>query len=223
MVISGVEHLGLFIVAGLLLNLTPGPDVLFVVSQSLRAGRRAGIAAALGVAAGIFVHILAAGLGLSAVLASSATAFTILKWLGVAYLLYVGWTLLGLRTLKNATEKIANYAAATRAEGRIDYKKIALQGFWTNALNPKVALFFLAFVPQFISADASNKALTFVLLGLLFNLNALPVNLGYALLAAWAGTRLQRWHGGIRWFERLAGALFIGFGLKLALTHTPSP
>ena len=85
---SGVEHLGLFIVAGLLLNLTPGPDVLFVVSQSLRAGRRAGMVAALGVAAGIFVHILAAGLGLSAVLASSATAFTVLKWLGVAYLLY---------------------------------------------------------------------------------------------------------------------------------------
>jgi threonine/homoserine/homoserine lactone efflux protein len=101
---SGVEHLGLFIVAGLLLNLTPGPDVLFVVSQSLRAGRRAGMVAALGVAAGIFVHILAAGLGLSAVLASSATAFTVLKWLGVAYLLYVGWTLLGFRFPANATE-----------------------------------------------------------------------------------------------------------------------
>jgi threonine/homoserine/homoserine lactone efflux protein len=220
---SGVEHLGLFIVAGLLLNLTPGPDVLFVVSQSLRAGRRAGMVAALGVAAGIFVHILAAGLGLSAVLASSATAFTVLKWLGVAYLLYVGWTLLGFRFPANATEKIANYTAATRSEGQIDYKKIAWQGFWTNALNPKVALFFLAFVPQFISADAANKPLTFVLLGLLFNLNALPVNLGYALRAAWAGARLQRWRGGIRWFERLAGTLFIGFGLKLALAHSPSP
>ena len=220
---SGVEHLGLFIVAGLLLNLTPGPDVLFVVSQSLRSGRRAGMVAALGVAAGIFVHILAAGLGLSAVLASSATAFTVLKWLGVAYLLYVGWTLLGLRPPENAIENRANYAAATRSESQNDYLKIARQGFWTNALNPKVALFFLAFVPQFISADAANKPLTFVLLGLLFNLNALPVNLGYALLAAWAGKRLQRWRGGIRWFERLAGALFIGFGLKLALAHSPSP
>ena len=220
---SGVEHLGLFILAGLLLNLTPGPDVLFVVSQSLRAGRRAGMVAALGVAAGIFVHILAAGLGLSAVLATSATAFTVLKWLGVAYLLYVGWTLLGLRPTVNATENIANFIAVTRPEGQIDYKKIAWQGFWTNALNPTVALFFLAFVPQFISADAANKPLTFVLLGLLFNLNALPVNLGYALLAAWAGARLQRWRGGIRWFERLAGTLFIGFGLKLALAHSPSP
>ena len=220
---SGVEHLGLFIVAGLLLNLTPGPDVLFVVSQSLRAGRRAGMVAALGVAVGIFVHILAAGLGLSAVLASSATAFTVLKWLGVAYLLYVGWTLLGLQSPKNATENRANYVAATRPESQNDYLKIARQGFWTNALNPKVALFFLAFVPQFISADAANKPLTFVLLGLLFNLNSLPVNLGYALLAAWAGTRLQRWRGGIRWFERLAGTLFIGFGLKLALAPPPSP
>lgn len=220
---SGVEHLGLFIAAGLLLNLTPGPDVLFVVSQSLRAGRRAGMVAALGVAAGIFVHILAAGWGLSAVLASSAAAFTVLKWLGVAYLLYVGWTLLGLRTSLITTENIANSAAATRLDGPIEYRKIAWQGFWTNALNPKVALFFLAFVPQFISAEASNKPLTFVLLGLLFNLNALPVNLGYALLAAWAGTRLHHWRGGIRWFERLAGTLFIGFGLKLALAHPPSP
>ena len=93
----------------------------------------------------------------------------------------------------------------------------------TTALNPKVALFFLAFVPQFLRADAANKALTFVLLGLLFNLNALPVNVGYALLAAWAGARLQRWRSGIRWFERLAGALFLGFGLKLALAHPPSP
>jgi threonine/homoserine/homoserine lactone efflux protein len=98
-----------------------------------------------------------------------------------------------------------------------------LQGFWTNALNPKVALFFLAFVPQFISAEASNKALTFVLLGLLFNLNALPVNLAYALLAAWAGSRLQRWHGGLAWLQRLAGALFIGFGLKLALADPSTP
>jgi len=220
---SGVDHLGLFILAGLLLNLTPGPDVLFVVSQSLRAGRRAGMVAALGVAAGIFVHILAAGLGLSALLASSAAAFAVLKWLGVAYLLYVGWTLLGLRPPLNATEKIANYVDATRAEGQIEYKKIAWQGFWTNALNPKVALFFLAFVPQFISAEASNKALTFVLLGLLFNLNALPVNLAYALLAAWAGTRLQRWHGGLAWLQRLAGALFIGFGLKLSLADPSTP
>jgi len=220
---SGVDHLGLFILAGLLLNLTPGPDVLFVVSQSLRAGRRAGMVAALGVAAGIFVHILAAGLGLSALLASSAAAFAVLKWLGVAYLLYVGWSLLGLRPPLNDTEKIANYVAATRAEGQIEYKKIAWQGFWTNALNPKVALFFLAFVPQFISAEASNKALTFVLLGLLFNLNALPVNLAYALLAAWAGSRLQRWHGGLAWLQRLVGALFIGFGLKLALADPSTP
>jgi len=220
---SGVDHLGLFILAGLLLNLTPGPDVLFVVSQSLRAGRRAGMVAALGVAAGIFVHILAAGLGLSALLASSAAAFAVLKWLGVAYLLYVGWSLLGLGSPASATEIRANNPAVTGAEGPIDYLKIVQQGFWTNALNPKVALFFLAFVPQFISAEASNKALTFVLLGLLFNLNALPVNLAYALLAAWAGTRLQRWHGGLAWLQRLAGALFIGFGLKLALADPSTP
>ena len=111
----------------------------------------------------------------------------------------------------------------SRSRGQLDYIKIFGQGFWTNALNPKVALFFLAFLPQFIAPEAEHKALTFVLLGLLFNLNSLPINLGYALLAAWAGQRLQSLQQGLAWLERLAGALFIGFGLKLALADSPTP
>jgi threonine/homoserine/homoserine lactone efflux protein len=227
--VAGIEHLGLFLAAGLLLNLTPGPDVLYIVSQGLKGGWRAGVVAALGITGGIFVHIAVAALGLGALLAASQTAFTLLKWAGAAYLLYIGWGMLGLRRPAAgsasvfAANKIAIKSMESRPRGQFDYKKIFRQGFWTNALNPKVALFFLAFLPQFIAPEAEHKALTFVLLGLLFNLNSLPINLGYALLAAWAGQRLQSLQQGLAWLERLAGALFIGFGLKLALTDPPTP
>jgi len=227
--VAGIEQLGLFLAAGLLLNLTPGPDVLFIVSQGLKGGWRAGAVAALGITGGILVHIAVAALGLGALLAASQTAFVLLKWVGVAYLLYVGWGMLGVRRLEAgsasmiAMDKIAEKPIAAKARGQFGYIKIFHQGFWTNALNPKVALFFLAFLPQFIAPEAEHKALTFVLLGLLFNLNSLPVNLGYALLAAWAGQRLQSLQQGLAWLERLAGALFIGFGLKLALTDSPTP
>ena len=225
---AGIEHLGLFLAAGLLLNLTPGPDVLYIVSQGLKGGWRAGGVAALGITGGVFVHITVAALGLGALLAASQTAFALLKWAGAAYLLYIGWGMLGLRrpavglASMIAIDKIALKPIAARARGQFDYIKIFRQGFWTNALNPKVALFFLAFLPQFIAPEAEHKALTFVLLGLLFNLNSLPINLGYALLAAWAGQRLQSLQMGLAWLERLAGALFIGFGLKLALTDPPT-
>ena len=96
------------------------------------------------------------------------------------------------------------------------------QGFLTNALNPKVALFFLAFVPQFIAPNASHPALTFVWLGVLFNVNALPINVGYALLAAWATRRLGALQRAMHWLDRVAGAMFIGFGLKLAFTDQPA-
>jgi len=226
--VTGIEHLGLFLAAGLLLNLTPGPDVLYIMTQGLKGGWRAGVVAALGITAGVFVHIAVAALGLGALLAASGTAFTLLKGVGAAYLLYVGWGMLGLRrpaagaTSRIAINNIATNPMAERAGGQFDYVKIFQQGFWTNALNPKVALFFLAFLPQFIAPAAEHKALTFVLLGLLFNLNSLPVNLGYALLAAWAGQRLQSLRLGLAWLERLAGTLFIGFGLKLALADPPT-
>ncbi|MEY4267959.1 MAG: hypothetical protein RIS90_2494 [Pseudomonadota bacterium] len=225
---TGIEHLGLFLAAGLLLNLTPGPDVLYIMTQGLKGGWRSGVVAALGITAGVFVHIAVAALGVGALLAASGTAFTLLKGVGAAYLLYVGWGMLGLRrpaagaASRIAISNIATNPMAARAGGQFDYVKIFQQGFWTNALNPKVALFFLAFLPQFIAPAAEHKALTFVLLGLLFNLNSLPVNLGYALLAAWAGQRLQSLRLGLAWLERLAGTLFIGFGLKLALADPPT-
>ncbi|WP_295957341.1 LysE family translocator [Rhodoferax sp.] len=219
----GIVHLPLFIASGWLLNLTPGPDVFYILSNGLRGGWRAGVVAALGITAGCFVHIFAAAVGVSALITASATAFTVLKWLGAAYLVWVGIQMLRSPKPVDATDSIATPADQTSASGLKSLKKVFLQGFWTNALNPKVALFFLAFLPQFITPGAAQPTLAFVLLGLLFNLNAVPINLGYALLAAWAARRMGAVRRGMHWLERGAGALFVAFGLKLALSSTPNP
>lgn len=149
---SGVHDLTLFIVSGLLLNMAPGPDSLLIMTCSATQGWRAGTAAALGIGSGTLVHTCAAALGLSALLATSATAFTAVKWVGAIYLLYVGVGL--LRSQKEKPE-----GTGTQQGQSLPYQKIFLKGFLTNILNPKVAVFFLAFVPQFISPDAPNKAL----------------------------------------------------------------
>lgn len=211
-----LHQLLLFIAAGWLLNLTPGPDVLYIASQSLRGGARAGIVAGLGVTAGCFVHVGAAALGLGALLAASAIAFTVLKWLGAAYLLWVG-----LKLLLARPAQVADLEALARQQPEVGLRAAFLGGFWTNVLNPKVAIFFLAFVPQFIPPDVADKTLAFVLLGALFNVDSVPVNVGWALAAAWVARRgaVQR---SLHWLDRAAGALFIAFGLRLALADIPS-
>jgi RhtB (resistance to homoserine/threonine) family protein len=211
------QHLLLFVAAGWLLNLTPGPDVLYIVSHSLRAGARAGIVAGLGITAGCFVHVFAAAVGVSALLAASATAFTVLKWAGAAYLVYVGIKLLLSRAQPVGWGQSAAYPTAQT----VSLRRVFTGGFLTNVLNPKVAIFFLAFVPQFIPADAAHPALAFLLLGVLFNVNSVPVNSGWALAAAWMARRpaVQR---GMHWLDRVAGAMFIAFGLKLAMSDNPS-
>ena len=209
------EQLLLFIAAGLLLNLTPGPDVLYIVSHALRSGARAGMVAALGITAGCFVHIFAAAVGVSALLAASVTAFTILQWLGAAYLVYVGLRLL----LSGGGSGMALQAGgpATDWNGRT----VFLRGFGTNVLNPKVGLFFLAFVPQFIAPSVESKGMAFLLLGLLFNVNGLWVNLGWAVAAAWLAQRAAVVRQTMHWLDRVAGAMFVFFGIKLALADAP--
>ncbi len=221
-----LNHLAVFIAAGLLLNLTPGPDVLYIVSHALRDGQKAGSVAALGIMAGCFVHIVAAAVGVSALLAASATAFTLLKWVGAAYLLYVGVSMLRARR-QDAPLLIAVNDHSTPGWGQKSLKSVFLQGFGTNALNPKVALFFLAFLPQFIAPQAQDKTLAFLLLGLIFNFNGLWVNLGWARAAVWARQRLgavqARLQSATRWLDRVAGVMFVGFGLKLAFSESPQP
>lgn len=208
----------MFIAAGWLLNLTPGPDVLYIVSSALKSGVRAGLVAALGIVSGCFVHVFAAALGVGALLATSATAFSVLKWLGAAYLVWMGVRLLLSRS---GASRIDLPAQALPERALAELRRIYLRGFLTNVLNPKVALFFLAFVPQFIAPDTPDKVTAFLLLGLLFNLNSLPINFGYAWLAGWAARRVQAVQRTLNWLDRLAGAMFIGFGLRLALSDNP--
>ena len=215
-----VDQLLLFMAAGVLLNLTPGPDVLYIVTHALRRGARAGMVAALGITAGCFVHIFAAAVGVSALMAASASAFTVLKWAGAAYLVYVGLRLL-LAKGDSAMQLGAAGEDPTSASSQNGLKTIFLRGFWTNVLNPKVALFFLAFVPQFIAPGVENKPLAFLLLGLLFNFNGLWVNLGWAVVAAWLARRAEMVQKSMHWLDRIAGAMFVGFGIKLALTTAP--
>ena len=212
-----IDQLLLFIAAGLLLNLTPGPDVVYIVSNALRFGARVGVVAALGITAGCFVHIAAAAVGVSALMAASATAFAVLKWIGAAYLVYVGIRLL----LSRAPSAINLEAACAHSTVPTALKSIFFRGFWTNALNPKVALFFLAFLPQFIGPAVEHKSLAFLGLGLLFNFNGLWVNIGWALAAAGLARRVTAVQRGLHWLDRLAGVMFLAFGCKLALTDPP--
>jgi len=208
----GTHDLLLFIVAGWLLNVTPGPDMLYVIGRSTAQGLRAGIVAALGVGAGIFVHIAATALGLSAILAASAEAFALIKLMGAAYLVYVGISL--LRTSSTPFDS----AAATRLVPA-SLRGVFMQGFLTNVLNPKVALFFLAFLPQFVESDAANQPLAFFFLGLVFNVNGTLWNLFVAWSAARMTGGLRRSATALKWFNRCVGGIFVALGARLALIH----
>lgn len=210
----GIHDLSLFIVSGLLLNILPGPDSLLIMARSASQGWRAGSAAALGIGSGTMVHVLAAAVGLSALLATSALAFDIVKWVGAAYIVYVGVAML----LKQQAPAAA--MATVAAVAPLSYRKIYFQGFLTNVLNPKVAIFFLAFVPQFISITAPSKPLAFIVLGCIFNLNGMLWCHFLAIFTAQASSRLQLKPRVTRWLNRAAGGLFIALGLRLALSKS---
>ena len=205
----GIHDFWLFVLAGLLLNVTPGPDMALVMGRAMRDGALAG-AVALGIGAGAFVHIASAAVGLSVLIASSALAFTVVKWLGAAYLVVVG-----LRML--LAIPAAGVMGATQLPPS-SLRTVFLQGFLTNVLNPKVALFFLAFLPQFIDPAAPSKAAAFIALGLVFNLTGT----GWNLAVAWAASRMARLSAftAVRaWLDRVVGALFLGLGIGLALAE----
>jgi threonine/homoserine/homoserine lactone efflux protein len=207
----GTHDPELFAASLLIFNLTPGPDLLFTLTRTLQHGRRAGVAAAFGIGSGCLVHTAAAAFGLAALLAASAEAFTVVRWIGAAYLL---WLAVGLLRAPAAAAPEADRLAEPAVPASA--WRVFRQGFLTNALNPKVAIFFLAFLPQFIDADAPHKTLAFLFLGAWFTIQGIVVLTLFvaavAPLRSWQPSR--RWRGSLR-----AGgaALFAGLAARLAL------
>jgi threonine/homoserine/homoserine lactone efflux protein len=202
----------LFAAAGLAFLAIPGPSVFYIVTRSLVQGRRAGVTSMLGVQAGGLVHVVAAAFGVSALIASSAAAFTIVKYAGAAYLV-----LLGLRKLLSREAEEEDFEPRDRAS----LSRLFWHGVIVNVLNPKTALFFLAFLPQFIDPSAGPVAPQMLVLGLML------VGLGvlsdgtYALLAAGAGRRLRSAVASRRILERVSGGVFVGLGLVAAVAGEP--
>jgi len=203
----GIEHYFVFLSAGMLLNIAPGPDTFYILARSGAEGRTVGVASALGIAAGSVVHTMAAALGLSVLLATSPLAFDVVRWAGAAYLVF-----LGVRMLFAKASAIGETDARGRGAGAA-----FRQGMITNVLNPKVALFFLAFLPQFIAPAAAHAKLGFVVLGLSF----VATGLCWCLVLALAGAAIGMW---LRarprfgaWLDRICGAVFVGLGVRLAL------
>jgi threonine/homoserine/homoserine lactone efflux protein len=209
----GIHDFALFVAAGLMLNLTPGPDMAYIAARGANGGFGAGLAATLGITAGCVVHTLAAAAGLSALLATSAAAFGVVKWCGAAYLLYAGIRLLASSLRSGATRETAPALAAAPAA------RIFREAFVINIFNPKVALFFLAFLPQFIDTSAPSKALAFVALGCVFNFNSLFVNVPVAWLAARAGRGARASGAAVRRLSGAVGALFVALAVRLALAE----
>jgi threonine/homoserine/homoserine lactone efflux protein len=202
------ETLVAFGVASLLLAVVPGPAVLYIVNRSVADGRRIGLAAVAGVASGTFVHVVAAAVGLSAVLAASATAFNVVKWIGVAYLLWVGVT-----TLLTRAGRDVEFVGPTMS-GRRAYA----QGMLTNIFNPKVALFFLSFLPQFIDPDQSGW-LQSLILGLEFTALSLLSDSTYSLLASGLRGALMRGRA-VPFVRRyVSGTVFVGLGVVAATSR----
>lgn len=172
-------------------------------------GWRGGAAAAMGISAGCLVHVFGAAIGLSALLMTSSAAFAVLKWVGAAYLLFTGVQMLLSRS--SPVTETAAIVAGTSLAG------VFWQGALTNALNPKVALFFLAFLPQFVAADSAHKPLAFLVLGLIFISGGTLWCLGIAAFAARAAGRIRQSAGLMSWINRLLGGLFVYLGIRVAL------
>ena len=209
LVIPGAASLGLFVGAALVLLLIPGPAVLYIVARSVEQGRLAGFVSDLGIHAATLVHVLAAALGLSALLASSALAFSVVKYAGAAYLIW-----LGLKKIFGRAEAPGEDVALVR----YSYTRLFSDGFIVNLLNPKTALFFLAFLPQFADVSRGHLATQIAFLGLLFAALGFVTDGCYALVAGTAGNWLKRSRGYLRFERYVSGTLFIGLGLTAAFS-----
>jgi threonine/homoserine/homoserine lactone efflux protein len=206
----GIHDFWLFYASALVLAVAPGPDTAYIVARSVQIGWRGGAAATFGVSTGCLVHVFGGAIGLSALLAASSAAFAILKWVGAAYLCYVGVTMLFSRAPTRPAE-----AAAERSQ--VSLAKVFWQGALTNIFNPKVALFFLAFLPQFVAADAPNKPIAFIVLGLIIIFNGTLWCLGVAAFTARTARRVRQSPRAVLWINRALGGTFVFLGARIAM------
>ena len=207
--ILDIHELWLFVLSGLLLNVTPGPDTAYIVGRSIQLGWRGGAAAAFGISCGCLVHVFGAAIGLSALLMASSAAFAVVKLAGAAYLLFSGVQMLLSRPQPVTDMTVGGEATPLR--------RVFWQGALTNALNPKVALFFLAFLPQFVAADAAHKTLAFLTLGLVFIASGTLWCFTVAAFAARAAGRIRQSAVVMAWINRLLGGLFVYLGIRVAM------
>ncbi|WP_322903204.1 LysE family translocator [Paenibacillus campi] len=209
----GIEHYWLFVLSSVLLNITPGSDTIYILSRSVFQGRQAGLMSVYGIIAGSCVHTLLAGLGLSLILMQSALAFNLLKWIGAGYLIW-----LGIRSLMARQQSGTTIA---HAPGQ-SLRNVFLQGMLTNVLNPKVALFYLAFIPQFVDATQSMGAVPFLLLGFTFSGTGLCWCLLLVLFSSKMARQLQSSRIS-RYMNRITGSVFVLLGLNLLRTTRTLP
>ena len=207
-VIPSSTSIGVFAVAATLLLLAPGPAVLYIVARSVEQGRIAGLASVFGITTGTLVHVLASTLGLSALLASSALAFALVKYAGAGYLIYMGVR----RILKRTATPTSPLKLPRRSLARL-YR----DGFIVNLLNPKTALFFLAFLPQFVDPARGSVPMQIAFLGLLFTFMGLTSDGLYALIAGTAGGWVKRRSRYLDWERYVTGSVFVGLGVTAAL------
>lgn len=203
----GIHDFGIFLATGIILNLTPGPDTFYILGRGMAQGRGAAVASALGIGTGSLVHTLAAALGLSALIAASATAFLAVKLAGAAYLVFLGARMLLQRSSAVGIPETFDSSG---------FVAVFRQGLITNVLNPKVALFFLAFMPQFIASDSPSKFAAFVTLGLCFVVTGTIWCLCLAWFSSLLGDRLRENTSVAGILNRAAGARFVFLGVRLA-------
>lgn len=210
-----IVHFPLFVASVVLLCITPGPDLAYIIGQSMVRGRRAGILSATGVALGSCTHAVASALGLTALIAASPLLFTIIKYIGAAYLIYLGAKMM-LSTFGVSKERPLD-VQSNMAE--VETRRLMLRGFITSITNPKVLLFFIAFFPQFVVIEGDHHAVSFLVLGMVYTLIGVMIDVLFAILAGGAAGAVAKNQTLQKMLDRVVGATFIGLGIRLALTR----
>lgn len=203
----GIVNLPAFILAGILLNLAPGADTMYILGRSIAQGKKAGIVSALGIVTGVFIHTILVAFGLSLIVARSPLAFSIVKYAGAIYL-----ACLGFKMLIKKSDAMLDPNQKPAALG-----KLYASGILTNVLNPKVALFFIVFLPQFVRPENASSPLPFILLGIIFVIPGTIWCLMLAVFSAMLSKKISQSNRITLWLSRVTGGLFIALGLKLAL------